>query len=178
MVTPEQTLRPAAHTLGSTDWIALVLGAVFLVSAIGKLSNPVIFYYSVVGFEIVPEPAAYRIAMCLPWVELGVALSLLSGFCRRAALVLSTGMLGAFSYALIRAEVLHLHVSCDCFGVITGRENTVGWPQVLRTIFLFFLSCVPLIQAWRGRGAAREADGCKGNHSQNLAGGPGHAATA
>ncbi len=101
-------------------WILLriVIGSIFLVSALGKLLGPYQnFLYVVQAYQFLPSGGEVLVARIFPWMELFVGLSVLLGLWTawglRGALVLFGAFVVVVGQALIRALPLE---SCGCFG--------------------------------------------------------------
>ena len=124
----------------------LVLTAVFLVAAVGKLRDPDGSRKAVAEFGV-PAPLAAAVARLLPWAELGVALALLPA--RTAvwgavgSLVLLVGFLIGIAVSLARGR----RPACHCFGQLSS--GPIGWTTVARNLVL---AAVALAVAWQGPG--------------------------
>lgn len=103
----------------------LILGAVFLMSAIAKLVGPRQFAKDVQQYRMLPRPLASAFGYVLPYVELVTALLLLTGFYSNWAALTVAAMLVSFMVAVGVAMVRKLNLSCSCFGLLY-RER-VGW---------------------------------------------------
>src|SRR5581483_7115760 len=124
----------------------LVLTAVFLVAAVGKLRDPDGSRKAVAELGV-PAPLAAAVARLLPWAELGVALALLPA--RTAvwgavgSLVLLVGFLIGIAVSLARGR----RPACHCFGQLSS--GPIGWTTVARNLVL---AAVALAVAWQGPG--------------------------
>ena len=105
----------------------VILGAVLISSAAPKIVYPGDFYTAVVDYGVVGGGGATVIAAGLPWLELTVGLSLLTGIGGAGAMVMAALMMlvftGLHGYALIKG----LDIPCGCFGVTGDREAISGW---------------------------------------------------
>lgn len=120
----------------------LILGAVFLMSAVPKLAAPRQFASDVQQYGILPRPLASAFGYALPYVELTTAALLLTGFYTDWAALGVAVMLVVFMVAVGVAMVRKLNLSCSCFGLLY-RER-VGWSTqvrdgILLTMALFIL---------------------------------------
>ena len=116
----------------------LFLGAVFLMSAVPKLASPRQFARDVEGYGILRGPPATAFAWALPFVELGAALLLLTGFYPTWASLVVSAMLLIFMIAVGIAMARRLSLSCSCFGLLY-RER-VGWSTQVRDVVLLALA--------------------------------------
>lgn len=96
----------------------LILGGVFLFSALTKLPNPYFFLNSLYQYQLLPPFLAHFIAMILPWLELLLGLLLLTGTWLKGTwlptLVLLMTFLSLHAYVLLRG----LQIPCGCFGTL------------------------------------------------------------
>jgi len=104
--------------------LRLLVGGLFIYSGILKVSAPLPFADSIVGFQIVPPFLVSGIAIGLPPLEIFLGAMLVSGWQARAAsfgvLILSV----LFFLILLQALARGLQVDCGCFGS--------GEPSVLK----------------------------------------------
>lgn len=106
--------RSGASLIGvAARW---VVALVFLAAAAGKIELPHKFAEEIVGYRLAPLAAVNAIAYILPWLEVLLALSLLSGVWRRDARRLLLALLVFFTGLKVYAEAVGLHISCGCFG--------------------------------------------------------------
>lgn len=118
----ERTRSSAAVAL-SCRWL---LGALFLVSALGKLAD--IEKYSVTAvyaFGVLPLALARPFGLLMPFVELALAVCLLSGILTRisavGAALLSLSFLVAKLIVLSQGE----DIACGCFGAVIDTLASV-----------------------------------------------------
>ena len=103
----------------------LGLGALFIYSALAKVSDPDEFAYSVSRYEMLPGFTIGLFSLTMPMLELlaGVAM-LFTKWLRESALLVS-GMLAMFIVALAQAQVRGLDISCECFGEAEKESRAV-----------------------------------------------------
>lgn len=123
-----------------------LLGAIFIVSAVGKVADPAAFASNVAAYRIIPFPAVNAFSIAMAWTELLVGLSLLNGFAWRSAALLSAVMNVAFIIAVASAMARGLSIKCGCF---TLAKSTVGWPLIARDAALLALSVFVLLSPSR-----------------------------
>ncbi len=110
--------------------VRLILGAVFLMSALTKVSAPGRFAEDVRQYRILPGSLSTVFAWSLLLLELSAALLLLGGFLVTWASLAVVAMLLTFMAAVGIAMARGDSLSCACFGLLY-RER-VGWPTQLR----------------------------------------------
>jgi len=114
--------------------VRLTLGLIFLVSAVAKLRDPAAFVRGVLEYRVLPGSLARLYGWALPFVELGTALLLLSGFLFFLAVILVILMLASFAVAIIVVTMQGRQIGCNCFG--TGHDSRVGWHTLARDLLL------------------------------------------
>lgn len=90
------------------------------------------FAMQVESYQILPSWAVSPFAHTLPWLEVAVAVLLLTGFALRYVLVAATFLISIFYAAVIRSYALHLAINCGCFG---PNEKLDGWTLVRDGLF-------------------------------------------
>ena len=128
---------------------ALILAAVMIASAVGKLRRP----DDLAGWAALGVPAAFRRQWLLrlhPWGELllGVALALLGGVLGTIAAVVSAVVMAAYTWligrALANARESGDEATCACF----GESAPVTRVTLLRNAWLLLLSVVAAATIW------------------------------
>lgn len=127
----------------------LIVGGIFLMAAVPKIQSAGHFADAVRTYHLLPPELVLPFAFFVPWVELLIALYLLSGFMTRLAAGGSTVLLAMFSYALLDSiftgNIAH---ACGCFGsgeqnpvvaFLTGG-NSITWWDPARDLILLALS--------------------------------------
>ena len=96
----------------------VVLGGVFLVAGLAKISDPVRFLLTLREFELFPESIIRFLAVYLPWLEFVVGLFLLLGILQRTSALLlallNIFFVGAIGSLLVRG----IAIDCGCFGLL------------------------------------------------------------
>lgn len=138
------------------DWIALLarllLAAVFLVAAVGKLADRPGSRQALADFGV-PVRLAAPMALLLPPAELVIAVLLLPGRTAPWGALAALGLLGLFIAGVTINLVRGRKPNCHCFGQL--HSAPVGWSTVIRNGVLAAAAGIVL---WRGgetpRGAA------------------------
>ena len=137
----------------------LIVAAVFVASALGKLADP---RRAALAFDAlkVPRPFAQGwIRTAHPWAELLIALCLVvtSGIPAVVTATVTTVLAVAYLVLIVRALQSPEPTDCACFGVV-GAEQVSGW-TVLRNVLLLGLSAVCVWVAQDGRSPLQWAVG-------------------
>jgi len=126
----------------------MTLGAVFSFSAWTKIMAPQALADAIVGFDIIPESIALKMAIMLIWLELICGTFMLFGLWARATVIVITGMLTLFQVGLISVVVRGIEVSCGCFGQFS--EMQVGWGTIIRNfVQLVFCALLLYYGSWK-----------------------------
>jgi len=100
--------------------IRIGLGALFMLAAYLKLSDPQAFAESVKAFKIFDLATASHLVtlatFTVPWVEMICGVLLVLGLWSRAASVALAGLLLAFTIGIISVLQREVDVRCGCFG--------------------------------------------------------------
>ena len=100
-------------------WSRVLIGVVALAfgyAALVKLNDPERFLSSLLTFELFPYKLAVALALWVPWLELVLAVSLLSGRWRSGAEALTGLLLVAFIAVVVQAYFRGLSIDCGCYG--------------------------------------------------------------
>lgn len=116
----------------------IVLGLVFLASAIPKLRRPKSFILIVLEYRVLPPLLGRFYARILPPLELLIALLLLCGVAVRLAAVAGSFLLASFIVGVGANVVRGRHIDCGCFG--GNRKRRIGWRVLLGDVGLLAMS--------------------------------------
>lgn len=94
----------------------LVVGAIFIYAAYGKIADPMKFAEQVRAYELAPVATTNAIAITLPWLELLAGALLVLGLWRAEARFLILLMMVAFTFGKISVELRGLDIDCGCWG--------------------------------------------------------------
>jgi hypothetical protein len=109
------------------DWFcSLLLAAAFGYAGVTKALDPAAFQTSIDNYNLVPYGVAAAAALYLPWLEIAIALCLLTprpAAARRAAALATLGLMLVFTAAYVSTLARGLDIDCGCFG-----KAGQGWP--------------------------------------------------
>lgn len=132
-------MRNALRSRYLTLLCRVILAAVFIFAALGKLGDPQEFSDAVAAFRILPITSVNVFAITLPWVELLVGLSLLSGTQLKQSAFLSVLLNLMFIIAAGSAMARGLDIKCGCFTLFKSHSS-VGWSLIARDIVLILIA--------------------------------------
>jgi uncharacterized membrane protein YphA (DoxX/SURF4 family) len=141
----------------------VIVGGLFLVSAVGKIIAPEEFAEEIRAYEMLPVIVTNALAYILPWVELFAGLLLVIGVWRKEARLIIAVMLVVFTVAKAYTYAQGKQIDCGCGGSIAFLKYIYNSPQgILTNVVLLALLGVDWRAARLSRGAGKA-----------LAGGPG-----
>jgi uncharacterized membrane protein YphA (DoxX/SURF4 family) len=135
----EQTAWSRVRT-AATLVARLVLGAVFALAALAKITAPGLFRQDVAAYHLLPPAVVGPFALALPWFEALLALYLLVGLFLRPTAVATAALLlvftGALAISLARGATAH---GCGCLPTSgpLGSLPLVAWLAGGATISAF-----------------------------------------
>lgn len=126
----------------------LTLAIIFFCAGIEKILQPQEFAVAIYNYQLLPDCVINLSAIFLPWLEVFIAASLVSGIYTRGAALLSSLLFLIFATALTINLVRGLDISCGCFGTSSGN---ISWLYLVRDLSLFCMSVIVLIydRGWR-----------------------------
>jgi uncharacterized membrane protein YphA (DoxX/SURF4 family) len=113
--------------------LRVTIGGLFLFAAVLKIQDPLQFYFSIKGFQLLPEHILQPLAFMVPWIEVACGLALLTGAWAKSAALVLGGMLVVFMGAILSVIVrTDIHVECGCFGDFSPfcPKGAVGWCNI------------------------------------------------
>lgn len=106
------------------SWSArILLAATFLAAAFQKILDPVAFASSIDAYRILSGTWIPWTALLLPWIELVIAIGILTPWLRTASASTITALLTVFITLHIISWARGLDINCGCFGESTGSSN-------------------------------------------------------
>jgi uncharacterized membrane protein YphA (DoxX/SURF4 family) len=137
----------------------LLVGGIFLVASVPKIHSPGAFADAVRAFHLLPPSLVLPFAFLLPWLELLVAVYLITGFMSRLGALGSIVLLGMFVVGLLDSLLTgNTAHACGCFGAaghdnavisfLAGGNTVTSW-DVIRDVILAVLAGTVL---WWGPG--------------------------
>jgi putative oxidoreductase len=134
--------------------LRLILGGIFLASAVAKIWDVQVSHFRVTQFSHVPDLATFAqdvtnyhvpprelanlVAITLPWVELLAGGLLVCGIWKQANALVITAMMILFLAAIVWALAHGYNIRCGCFGTIDGRK--VGVTALAQDAVLFLMA--------------------------------------
>lgn len=123
--------------------IRILVGLIFLPSALGKLANRDQFNQAVLDYAILPTRGAYVYGMLLPWIELTLSLALFAGIATRLIALAASLLLVSFIVAVVTNLKRGRVLGCHCYGVLDS--GMISWGTVARNVVLLILTIILLV---------------------------------
>ncbi|HPG38734.1 MAG TPA: MauE/DoxX family redox-associated membrane protein [bacterium] len=126
--------------------VRLILAAIFIYAAIGKIINPALFAREIDNYRLLPWLLVSLLAASLPWVELGCGLLLIAGRWLRPAALILIALNVVFILAMASALLRGLNINCGCFS-LGEKGSQVGLLRIVED--LVFLGMAVWVY-WKG----------------------------
>jgi uncharacterized membrane protein YphA (DoxX/SURF4 family) len=132
----------------------LILAGIFIYAAVEKIAEPREFALAIYNYQLLPDLAVNALAVILPWLEIIVAVCLVTGFSVRGAALISSALFLTFATALTISLARGLDISCGCFGAASGNIN---WLYLGRDLTFLIMSIFVMFhnRGWRALAALR-----------------------
>ncbi len=127
----------------------VIMGGIFLVSGLAKISDPYRFILTMREFRLFPEVIVPFTAVYLPWLEFVVGLFILLGLMHRSSALILLCLNMIFTAAIVSVMVRGIDVDCGCFGLLAdmlGMPDMADYKAVVRNI-VFILMNVQIMTA-------------------------------
>jgi hypothetical protein len=109
--------------------VYIPLGVTFGWAGVAKLIDPSAFLSAILTYEVFGYVLAVAASLFVPYLELCVGFSFVTGFLRGGARWLAGGMTVVFLMLLAQAALRGLDVDCGCFGSeAKASETGFLWP--------------------------------------------------
>ncbi len=131
-----------------------ILGAVFIYASLDKIADPVAFSTNIDNYHISPIAINNLAALILPWVELIIGLSLITGVFLDGASIVTIGLLAFFIFIITQAYMRGISLDCGCFKTAVNPglgdlKQEMLWRIFEDILFLVLAIIVYFRQAFR-----------------------------
>lgn len=117
---------PGRAAVAAARACRLVIGTVFLVSGLAKISDQVRFLLTLRAFRFFPDPLLPFAAIVLPWLEFFLGLFVLVGLFLGTSALMIAALNAVFAAALLSVVVRGFEIDCGCFGLVA---DLLGLPD-------------------------------------------------
>ncbi len=117
------TTREALTHPWLTVRVQIALGAIFVVAALPKISDPPSFAHMIYNYRLLPGGLVNITALIMPWVEIIAGLALILGVWVRPARWLVGAMLVMFIIAIAINLARDNAIDCGCFDTSAANKT-------------------------------------------------------
>ncbi|MBI5102710.1 MAG: DoxX family membrane protein [Nitrospirae bacterium] len=120
----------------------LLIGGIFLISGLAKISDPARFILTLREFRLFPEVIVPLAAIWLPWLEVLLGLCVLLGILQRTSALLLACLNAGFLAAIVSVMARGIVVDCGCFGMLAdmlGLPDMADMKAVVRNVVIIGL---------------------------------------
>jgi len=103
----------------------IVLGGLFVYSAVDKIIDPLAFATIIHHYRLAPPNMINLIAIVIPWIELVAGAFLIFGIRLKASALTINLMLVFFTVVLAITAFRGINVSCGCFSTSTAVKSNL-----------------------------------------------------
>ena len=96
----------------------IIIGGIFLVSGLAKISDPIRLIFTLRDFKLFPEIIVPFTAIYLPWLEFILGLLIIVGLLYRTSSLMLAFLNFAFMLAILSVIIRGIEVDCGCFGLL------------------------------------------------------------
>jgi len=115
--------------------IRLLLGFLFLYSALDKILAPAKFAEVIYNYRLLPVELLNICAIIVPWIEITIGMTLLLGVWVTANALLLSGLTIVFIGLLLSAIVRGLNIECGCFS-LDAEGSLVSWKRIFEDVLI------------------------------------------
>ena len=113
----------------------LILGGVFILASLDKISNPEAFAGAIGNYHVLPFGLENLLALILPWLEFITGIFIIAGIMVDGAAIMIIIMNMIFIIAISQALARGISIECGCFSVSSAAEgDKIGIITVIRDI--------------------------------------------
>mgnify|MGYP001140007999 CR=1 FL=1 len=135
---------PAAVNI-TTMVVRIALGAVFILSSVGKIADPTAFAAIVANYRLLPPALVVPTAVIFPWIEIVCGLALMVGRLEKGAALTVTVMMVAFIGMHLYNGYRGLNIACGCFSLSAQTPSNI-FLNTLRNLLL--LAAATWVLGW------------------------------
>lgn len=128
--------------------LRFALALVLFYASADKLLHPQDFAAIVTGYHVLPEALVNPVAIWLPWLELLLGLSLVSGYWSEGAVTLTAGLFAVFWVLMIVSAARGIDVNCGCFSTKPADPSAEPTPMLFYIGRDAMLLGLALFTAW------------------------------
>jgi len=120
--------------------LRITIGGIFVIAAIPKLLNPLIFAHLLSAYHVLPTNMLLFFAWLIPLTEFVFGMMLITGFCLKIGFTGASILLLIFIAAITQVMFRGLNIECGCF----GEHDPAGLGIIIRdfcVLVVLFMCC-------------------------------------
>jgi putative oxidoreductase len=128
--------------------LSIILGLIFIYSAIPKILEVDYFARAVRNYRMLPVWSHNSMALWMPWMELIAGCCLVFKVWERGGATLILGMMVIFLIAVVSAVLRGLDIDCGCFGRTTAqvaKAHQVGLQKIAENLTMTIAAILILL---------------------------------
>ena len=102
--------------------IRIVLGVILLVAGLSKVGDLNGFAEIINNYHLIPYQLTNIFAIVIPWLEIAVGISLITGFFLRGGTFIGLILFFVFFFAVSWAYARGIDTECGCFGALLNQK--------------------------------------------------------
>jgi len=121
----------------------IIIGGIFLVSGLAKISDPVRLLFTLRDFKLFPEIIVPFTAIYLPWLEFILGLLIIVGLLYRTSSLMLAFLNFAFMLAILSVIIRGMEIDCGCFGLLADMlkiPDMADMKAVIRNLIFIGIS--------------------------------------
>jgi uncharacterized membrane protein YphA (DoxX/SURF4 family) len=134
--------------------LRIILGAIFIYAAIGKIADPSQFANDIAAYRLLPLYLVNIIALILPYLEILAGLGLVLGVWLDACIAIVLALIAIFIFAAGSAMLRGLNIECGCFTL--SSNGKVGWDLITRDTVMLAAAVVVFLTRQKSRSSISE----------------------
>ena len=126
----------------------LIIGGIFLISGLAKISDPVRFMLTLREFRLFPEIIIPFTAIYLTWLEFILGLFILVGIMHRTASLILSCIIVSFTLAIASVIIRGFEIDCGCFGMLADMlqlPDMADYKAIIRNV-IFVVICFSIFR--------------------------------
>ena len=121
----------------------ILIGWIFLLAGLAKISDPVRFLLTLREFQLVPGMIERFLAVYLPWLEFILGLFIILGILHRTSALFLGFLNGVFTLAILSVIIRGIEVDCGCFGLLADilkLPDMADYKAVIRNLIFIAMN--------------------------------------
>jgi uncharacterized membrane protein YphA (DoxX/SURF4 family) len=117
----------------------IIIGGIFLISGLAKISDPIRFMLTLREFRLFPEIIIPFTVIYIPWLEFILGLFILVGIMHRTASLILSCLIWSFTLAIASVILRGIEIDCGCFGLFADMlklPDMANYKAVIRNVIL------------------------------------------